>query len=146
MPIYFHAVTGEYTHDTTVVLSDTSAAGNVYFARYFDWQGKIREEWFFNEVLDPGSIFSAGIQMLTAHAEADYKQSVYAGQHISLRLRIANVLSRKLNMEFRFILLNRDGTDGPLASTGRQIIVFRQQDRTIDVPPNIAEACKKFEL
>jgi hypothetical protein len=49
-------------------------------------------------------------------------------------------------MEFRFILLNRDGTDGPLASTGRQIIVFRQQDRTVDVPPNIAEACKKFEL
>lgn len=37
-----------FKHELTPFLKDSNAYGNIYFARYFEWQGICREMWFIN--------------------------------------------------------------------------------------------------
>jgi enediyne core biosynthesis thioesterase len=49
-----------FKHSIDVYLKDSNATGNIYFARYFEWQGICREKWFF-ECISADMLQSLGV-------------------------------------------------------------------------------------
>src|SRR5436189_1700927 len=59
-----------FVFQKTVYLSDTNAFGNTYFAKYFEWQGMVRESFFKRcLVSDYKAFIASGIKLITAEAE-----------------------------------------------------------------------------
>lgn len=56
----------EFNFSKTVYLSDTNMEGNVYFARYFNWQGEAREEFYRQHY--PLHLLQSGLKLITVNA------------------------------------------------------------------------------
>jgi|GEM_PF-3289614 len=146
---HFDPVKREFSIYTDVTFGYTSAAVNAYFARYFDWQGVLREKWLFKFVPDWMEKL-ADVRQITYHAENFYKYPVYFGDNVALRLRVRELSRVKLIFGFSFVkLLN--GKDGPVFAEGSQTILFGKPDpknpvesKLIPVPDCIRRGCKPF--
>jgi hypothetical protein len=69
-----------FKHAFDVYLKDSNATGNIYFARYFEWQGICREKWFF-ECIAPDMLQSLGV-FVTKEARQNYIHETFAFQRI----------------------------------------------------------------
>lgn len=114
-----------------VYLSDTNAQGNVYFARFFDWQGDAREEFFRSAVPIHESFFSAGYRLLTVEASLEYKGEAKLYDEIEITVSVGWI--RRASAELKFIFSNVE-TKKPIA-IGKQIIASADKDGKPVVAP-----------
>lgn len=107
-----------------VYLKDTNTYGNVYFSRYFDWQGICRERfWITSIIFDEPNI---PIVLLTKHAEMIYCREVVAFQSVTAQLRIKSISRASAVARIDFLEL-----DGTLIGYGFQTIVFLNPNKKI---------------
>jgi len=131
----------EFIYEKTVYLGSTNMFGNVYFARYFDWQGEAREA-FFNETL-PGSLdmLKSGIKFVTIEAYIKYEKETIVFDKILIKVRVENFKTTTFDLIFTY--LNKK--TGDLIATGRQKIGFVDtNNKVIPIPAQIKEAWNKF--
>lgn len=107
-----------------VYLSDTNAQGNVYFARYFEWQGDAREEFFRSAVPIHESFFSAGYRLLTVEASLEYKGEAKLYDEIEITITVGWI--RRASAELKFIFSNAE--TGNTIAVGKQIIASAEKD------------------
>ncbi|MBV8633546.1 MAG: acyl-CoA thioesterase [Burkholderiaceae bacterium] len=130
--------TETFRHRIEVYLKDSNATGNVYFARYFEWQGICREKWFFENIsadmLQPLGVF------VTKEAQQKYIQETFAFQHIECEVNTFAVKQCSFSLLFRFFV------GGNLVSVGHQQIVFAGLDKKITrLPADILEKVRRYE-
>ena len=124
-----------------VFLTDTNAEGNVYFARYFDWQGMAREEFFRINVPDHMQILQAGIRLITVHAWMTFKQSAYLFDEILIDVKTTHLKRMSLELVFTFI----HKASGKTLGYGGEKLSFSNGDGSlIRVPNSISENAKSF--
>lgn len=107
-----------------VYLSDTNAQGNVYFAKYFEWQGDAREEFFRSAVPIHESFFSAGYRLLTVEASLEYKGEAKLYDEIEITITVGWI--RRASAELKFIFSNAE--TGNTIAVGKQIIASAEKD------------------
>lgn len=107
-----------------VYLSDTNAQGNVYFAKYFEWQGDAREEFFRSAVPIHESFFSAGYRLLTVEASLEYKGEAKLYDEVEITVTVGWI--KRASAELRFVFSNA-GTAKTIA-VGKQIIASAGKD------------------
>jgi enediyne biosynthesis thioesterase len=130
--------TKTFHHTIEVYLKDSNATGNIYFARYFEWQGICREKWFFecisSDMLQPLGVF------VTKEAQQKYIHETFAFQKIECEV---NTFAIK---QCSFFLLFRFYVEGKLVSVGHQQIVFAQADKKISrLPSDILDKIRLYE-
>ncbi|WNV03011.1 thioesterase family protein [Candidatus Methylospira mobilis] len=127
-----------FRHILDICLKDSNAYGNTYFARYFEWQGVCREQWFYRCVASD-MLQSQGV-FVTKCAHQDYAHETFPFQTVECHLNSFNVRACSFHLLFRFYV------DGVLASTGFQQIVFASHDRKIiRLPKSVIEEIRLYE-
>jgi YbgC/YbaW family acyl-CoA thioester hydrolase len=130
-----------FTYDKTVYLTDTNMEGNVYFARYFDWQGQAREAFYRQNF--PLSIWQAGLKLITVNANIDYKHETFLFDDIQIKVQTSNL--KNMSIELVFTYSNKN--TGVLVAEGRQKIAFGSPDgKLIPMPEEIKKIAAAFSI
>jgi len=127
-----------FRHTFDVYLKDSNATGNVYFARYFEWQGICREKWFFEciaaDMLQPLGVF------VTKEARQNYIHETFAFQKVTCEINTFAIRQCSFSLLFRFYV------EGQLVSSGDQQIVFAGHNKKIArLPADIIDKIRKYE-
>lgn len=131
----------KFTFEKTVYLTDTNAEGNVYFARYFDWQGMAREEFVMQNVPSLLSIIQSGIKFITVNASAEFKHEAVLYDQILIDIKTADI--KKMSLELIFTFTNKR-TD-QLIAVGREKLAWADPTgKLIPIPDDIRENAKYF--
>jgi YbgC/YbaW family acyl-CoA thioester hydrolase len=130
----------EFIFEKTVYLGDTNMFGNVYFARYFDWQGEARED-FLNKIIPNSlSIFRSGVKFVTIEASVKYNNEALLFNEIAIKVRTDNIKITTLDLIFTYINKKSQKT----LATGREKIGFvDSNNKVIPIPQVILDSLKK---
>jgi enediyne core biosynthesis thioesterase len=128
-----------YHHSMDIYLKDSNAYGNVYFARYFEWQGVVRERWF-HDCITPDMLVDKGV-LITKEAHQNYVGETFAFQRVDCQLNTYAVKQCSIMLLFRFTVGER------LISSGHQQIVFANHQKRIQrFPKEILEKMRAYEV
>lgn len=115
----------KFTYRVKTYLADVNVFGTTYFARYFDWQGKTREE-FFQTIPGHEAVLTSGIILVTKTASIDYMESVRLFDEVIIELTSTNIKKYSFEIMFRYYikrLIDDQKTKG-LAAVAREKICF----------------------
>ena len=135
---------GKFALQKTVYLNDTNAEGNVYFARFFEWQGETREAYLKegSSREELGALLSSGARMLTVNANMEFYAALWLFDEVRIELTTCNVRRASLGMIFRFFKVS----DGTLVGKGLQKLAFQGRDgKLMAIPPFIRRIALKIE-
>lgn len=117
-----------------VFLKDTNAEGNVYFSRYFEWQGEAREDFLRQAVPDHMQILQSGTKLITVHSWLKYEHESYLFDEIFIKIQTISL--KKMSMELGFTYLNK--SSGKTIAIGGQKLAFADREgKLIVIPPSI---------
>lgn len=127
-----------FQHSFMTYLKDSNAYTNIYFARYFEWQGVCRELWFHECVSD--NLLALDGAFVTKQAHQDYVHEVFPMQNVTALLNTYNL------KPCSFFLLIRFFVEQTLVSGGYQQVVFQnRQKKVARLPKFIAEKVREYE-
>lgn len=129
-----------YEKDLEVYLKDSNAYGNIYFARYFEWQGVTREAWFSNCILP--NMFSMEGAFVTKSAHNDYMREVRPFSQILATLNTRKIKNGSFELVFTFI----DKDTGKCVSQGIQKVAYMVNDKLTRLPADILTKVRQYEL
>ena len=143
-----HWVEGEekrgitYEQEINPYLKDSNAYGNIYFARYFEWQGICREMWFCERIFS--NMFELEGAFVTKFAHNDYEAEVFPFQKIKCLLNTRHVKKASFEIVFRFYSVETL----QLVSQGCQKVAFMNaKGKTLlQLPADILEKIKSYEI
>lgn len=131
----------EFTFEKTIYLGNTNMFGNVYFARYFDWQGEAREAFFFETVPESLAIFKSGIKFVTIEAYIKYNKETTVFDEVLIKVKAENFKITTFDLIFTY--LNKK--TGELVATGKQKLGFvDSNNKVIPIPEQLKNAWTKF--
>ena len=132
----------EFIFELVVYLKDTNLFGNAYFASYFDWQGKAREEFFRKIIGGEKSFLTTGIKLVTIEASMQYKKEVTLFDEVQVRLRVDNI--KVATFELFFTYINKKTSD--IIATGKQKIGFADSSyNVIPIPEEMKIGWAKLQ-
>lgn len=119
-----------FVYHTLVYIGDATPFGQAYFARYFEWQGRAREE-FFQAIVPSAKLLLESFRIVTWEASVRYQRELLLHEPVAVEIRIAEVTRASVVLRFTY----RNG-HGAVAAEGRQRIVFTDQAGRIMPLPN----------
>ena len=131
-----------YEQEINPYLKDSNAYGNIYFARYFEWQGMCREMWF-SECIFP-NMFELEGAFVTKFAHNDYEMEVLPFQKVRCLLNTRHVKLASFELVFQFYNIET----GLLVSKGSQKVAFMDAKgkKLIKLPMHILEKIRCYEI
>lgn len=120
----------EYRH--LVTFGDTNAAGSVYFARYFHWQGECRERLlaaFYPEFVQD---LRQGFGLVTEFARLDFQHEAVLFDTVRVRLSVTALSRSRIAFEFEF----RREPDDRLLAHGAQAVIWVNPHRHPSLMPD----------
>lgn len=137
--IHHNGAEKTFTHNIDTYLKDSNAYTNIYFSRYFEWQGVCREHWFQRDITRD-MLQKEGV-LITKTAHNDYVNEAFPFQTVQCTLNSYMVKSCSFHLIFRFYIEEK------LASAGYQQIVFaNHQKKIIRFPEFIIRKVKQYEI
>lgn len=131
----------EFLFEHTVYLSDTNLVGNTYFAKHFEWQGKIREAFLYHIIDSFDDLVRSGVKLITKEAHCEYASESTVFDTVLMSLKIGKVTHVRLEVFFTF----RNKKTNKIISKGRQVIVFGgPHGKPIGIPPAILKGIQPF--
>lgn len=132
----------EFVFEKIVYLSDTNLFGNVYFARYFDWQGMAREEFFRQIIKDNEKLLQQGIKFVTIEAITKYHRETSLFDNIIIKVRPDNVKITTFDLIFTYFNKNTN----QLIAEGKQKIGFvDSMGKVIPIPDELKKGWVQFK-
>jgi YbgC/YbaW family acyl-CoA thioester hydrolase len=132
---------GEFIFEKTVYLTDTNSFGNVYFARYFDWQGMAREDFFRHLVQDYQKLIQAGIKFVTIEATIKFHSETVLFDEVVIKVKPENIKTVTFDLIFTYI----NKKTNQLIAIGKQKIGFVDSEGAIiKIPMELVNGWEKF--
>lgn len=127
-----------YTQKFETSLKHSNATQNVYFSNFFEWQGAVRERWFF-ECIAQDMLQDLGV-FITKRAHNEYLKEAFPFQTVTCTLNSFSIQKCSFYLLFRFYI------NDELASSGYQQIVFADKEKRIArLPDQVIRKIKKYE-
>lgn len=127
----------DYAFHTT--LKHSNATQNIYFSNYIEWQGMVRERWFF-ECIDDQMLQNQGV-FVTKQVHQYYLKEGFPFQTVNCRLNTFNIQRCSFCLLFRFEI------DGQLVSSGFQQIAFTNHSKRVTrLPKSVLAKIRAFEV
>jgi len=129
------ALCKEFVVDRTVYFGDTNVEGNVYFAKFFEWQGSVREAFYLQIMPDAIGFLKSGIRIITAEARIQFKSQFILFDQVTIEVKAGAI--RTGNIELLF--LYRKKLTGEIAAFGSQTLAFTNESgQIISVPQEVS--------
>lgn len=126
--------------DHIVSIGDTNLLGNMYFSNFFQLQGKIRELWVRNNVLNLNIILPQ-IILVTKEAKNHFIKDFYLFDEVEIHTYFIN--KNKASVDLFFLFFNKNTKE--LHSYGSQVIVFADRNHKIcRIPKDFDNAIDLF--
>ncbi len=127
-----------YSCTLETYLKDSNAYGNIYFARYFEWQGVVRERWF-SECIFENMLALEGA-LITKNASIEYLKPVFPFEKLIGTLTTSNIKNSSFMIHISFF------KSSEIMATGAQTIVFADKSGKISkLPGNIKQKIKLYD-
>ena len=127
-----------YSREFFASLKQSNATQNIYFSNYIEWQGAMRERWFFEEI-SQDMLQNTGV-FVTKRVEHNYLREGFPFQTIRCELNTANIQKCSFTLVFRFFI------DSELLGEGRQRIAFlNHQKKPTKLPNAVLDKLRSFE-
>jgi acyl-CoA thioester hydrolase len=129
-----------FRYDTRVFVADTNCFGTVYFARYFEWQGRAREA-FFRAVLPTfKELMEAGYRLLTVKAVMRYRRELRLFDPLTITLEILEL--RQTTLLLRFSLFR--GEQEPVGAGHQRLVLTDRDGRPVKIPDDVRHRLAPF--
>jgi len=133
----------EFIFEKIVYLTDTNIFGNAYFARYFDWQGMTREEFFKQIIQDYDKFMQLGIKFVTLEASIKYHHEVTLFDKVIIKAKPDNIRITTFDLLFTYL----NGKTCQLVAEGKQKIGFvNSVGKVIPIPKELREGWRRFKV
>jgi enediyne biosynthesis thioesterase len=121
-----------HEHRHRVTFADTNAAGNVYFAHYFFWQGECREAVLAEHYPEFEEDLKRGFGLVTDYATMDYHYEGRLFDEILIRMYLIELTRSRMEFRFEFIR----GDDDTLLAEGKQAVVWVNEQQRPSLMPD----------
>ena len=112
--------------DTT--LEDANIVGNIYFANYYAWQGRVRDNYFYTLIPDYFRGTGEKGELICLNCRVDHLREAMPFDRIEVRMALKSLKECRASLHFEYFKLGSNG-DAPLKlATGRQEIVWVHRD------------------
>lgn len=129
----------EYRYKVT--FGDTNAMQNLYFSRYFDIQGHVRELWLASAIKNYKSHHHGEGILSTRTASCDYKVPYYPFDDLICRMHFSKLRAVSATCVFEFY---KEGNE-KLCAVGKQELVFKDLNRkTRKIPEHFRIAIDRY--
>ena len=108
-----------FRYDTRVFVADTNCFGTVYFARYFEWQGRAREAFFRAVIPNFQQLIEQGYRLLTVEASMRYARELRLFEALTIAIDVVELKEASVVLRLAFL---RDHEEP--AGLGRQRLVL----------------------
>jgi enediyne core biosynthesis thioesterase len=125
-------------------LQETNVVGNVYFANYFLWQGKCREEFLRRHAPQVLEEFKAGFGMITRECSCVFHQEAFAFQEIVIQMGLERLTRTGMSMTFDYYRQETDGSLTRLAQGRQEAIWVSPEHRVALLPPYLYDAIAQY--
>lgn len=134
----------QFEYRFSLGFQETNLVGNVYFANYFLWQGKCREEFLRQYAPEVLQDFRAGFGMITKECSCVFEQEAFAFQRILIRMGLERLNRTGMSMSFDYFREEDDGTLTRLAQGRQEAIWVSPQHRVALLPKYLYSAIAGF--
>jgi len=134
-----------FSLELTVYLKDTNAEGNVYFARYFEWQGMAREAFFRKVFSEAIEAFSTGeLRLITVDASVHFKSQLFLFDEVEIRVKpIRPKHASQASIDLEFLYVKKQS--GEEVATGKETLAFADsKGNLISIPKQMLEAGRPY--
>jgi enediyne biosynthesis thioesterase len=124
-----------------VTFGDTNAAGNVYFANYFRWQGECREALLAQAYPEFAQDLEKGFGMVTEFAHMDFSREAVLFDRLVVEMSVTSLSRTRIEFHFDFL---RE-SDGERLCSGKQAVVWiNAKQRPSLMPDALYEQIERF--
>ena len=109
-------------------LEDANIVGNIYFANYYAWQGRVRDRYFYDLIPQyfPG-YRRPGRIMVCLNCRVDHLREAMPFDRIEVRMALKALKECHATLYFEYFKIDPDGPPLKLA-TGKQEVVWVRRD------------------
>jgi acyl-CoA thioesterase FadM len=130
-----------FVYRTLVYIGDATPFGQAYFARYFEWQGKAREE-FFRAFLPTAREVMETFRIVAWETSVRYKRELPLHEPVAIEVRITEVTKASAILHFTY----RHADEGTVAAEGAQRLVFTDQHgRIVPLPDEVRRRAVAYQ-
>lgn len=123
-----------YEYEQLVTFRDTNLVGNVYFSKYFDWQGQCREALLLEHYPMITEDLKQGFGMATEFAHMIYHQEAFLNDRIIVRMYVPELSRSRIAFNFKFY---RKADEAFLAEGNQAIIWINAQHKPSLMPEKL---------
>ncbi|GAG03139.1 unnamed protein product, partial [marine sediment metagenome] len=109
-------------------------------ARYFDWQGMAREEFFNKVVPEPNFLLKENIKLVTIEAQIKYFKEALLFDEVQIEAIPCSVKITTFELLFKFVKVSNN----ELIAEGRQKIGFTKNNKVIRIPIEILKSGREY--
>jgi enediyne core biosynthesis thioesterase len=135
-----------FEYRLTLGLQETNVVGNVYFANYFLWQGKCREEFLRRHAPQVLEEFKAGFGMITKECSCVFHQEAFAFQEIVIQMGLERLTRTGMSMIFDYYRQETAGSLTRLAQGRQEAIWVSPEHRVALLPAYLYEAIAQYAM
>lgn len=115
----------DYHH--VVTLEDTNLVGNVYFTRYFSWQGRCRELFLREHAPSVLAELSADLALVTVRSSCDFFDELRASEEVVVSMTLDGIWQNRVGMRFEYTRV-LPGPRTPIALGAQEVACMRRGD------------------
>ena len=121
--------------------------GNVYYTRYFSWQGRCRELFLREHAPQTLDALTRGeLRLVTAHASCDFADEFSVFDEVLVRMTLNCLIAFGVSLNFDFC---RSSAPAEALARGRQDIKFLRRQgagwELCDMPEALLAAVRRYE-
>lgn len=133
-----------FTHSRTVYLSDTDAAGVVYFASGMQMCHEAYESSLMAAEISLQQLLVEGkVALPIVHAEIDFLRPLFCGDKLQIHLTVSRLKASEFAIAYKIVALSN--SDRVLIKAKTKHVCIDPQTRTrIELPESISQWINKF--
>ena len=126
-------MTSPFRYETRVFVADTNCFGTVYFARYFEWQGRAREVFFRAVLPNFQELMEAGYRLLTVEASMRYAKELRLFEALTIAIDVVELKEASVVLRLAFL---RDQEE-PVGLGQQRLVLTDRDGRPTPIPEEI---------
>lgn len=135
----------EYRH--IVGFEDTNLVGNVYYANYVRWQGRVREMFLRDHAPEVLTALGQGLSLVTTRVACEYYAELFAFDEVIIRMRADAITQNRVTMQYDYLRANASGALDLVARGEQQIASMRHEGGRLiptPLPHSLREALAQY--
>jgi len=122
-----------FVYRTRVYIGDATPFGQAYFATYFEWQGRAREE-FFHWLIPTAPLLLESFRIMTVEASVRYRRELLLYEQVAIEIRFTDLTRASVGLRFTY----HNAETGVVVAEGFQRLVFTGEGgRIVPLPDDM---------